>query len=483
MDVAIQNTQKAQHIMFSYEWKSESLVSKIFFYLTKVQSIPVWMDKYGGINQCLTTSMAEGVENCCVFVCFLTPEYQESLNCKKELTYAVQKGKPIIPCLVGNENKNEKWKPSQWLGLTISDMVYLNFRNINEINFENKCQELIDKINSIIGIKRSESPHQTIIIEDESDEEDFQISSSFVPPEIIHEGPQINDEILEIIPKIYSSEGDSSIRLINQSKEIECNQDLYARNGKFFNSFTFPHFIFHNTSSEYVGILQLSAQYENNCENSNKWISCQLILNQDQQIINIEPNKLLLCSITIKIELNGSPGVDNQHRFRAHHLLPQPLKLKINIEDTQMKHASLIIEQVNRPLNLPTLEKLIDQLNICQSNILGFVSADDCLIEIRYFALVYYSNDENSFIKFSFGCDLSSRRSPSWDKQYVKNLQKKAKQEKKFELIVHENIFDPFIHCLALFDHCFRLQAIYIKIKTNTSITIQTISLPIQQIF
>jgi hypothetical protein len=44
--------------------------------------------------------------------------------------------------------------------------------------------------------------------------------------------------------------------------------------------------------------------------------------------------------------LNGSPGVDNERRFRAHHLLSQPLRLKILIEDTQMKHSSLIIEQV-----------------------------------------------------------------------------------------------------------------------------------------
>ncbi|CAF2726054.1 unnamed protein product [Rotaria sp. Silwood2] len=372
---------------------------------------------------------------------------EESLNCKKELTYAVQLHKPIILCIVGTENKNEKWKPTQWLGLTIADLIYLNFININEINFENHCQELIDKMNSILGIRQSQSLKQSIITKQYSDEEDFQISSSLIFSEIIHEGPQINDEISEIIPKKYLSEGDSVIRLINQSKEIECNQDLYNRNGRFYNSFTFPHFIFHNTSSEFVGILQLSAEYENICDNSNKWISCQLIINQDQQIINIDPNKLVLCSIIIKIELNGSPGI-------------------------------------NRPLNLPTLKKLIDRLNISQSNILGFVSADDCLIEIRYFALVYYSNDDEKYsIQFSFGCDLYGLRSPLWDKQHIKELQKIAKQEKKSKLIVHEHVFDPFIHCLALFYNQYRLQAIKIKIKTNTSITIQTIPLPIKQIF
>jgi len=186
-------------------------------------------------------SMAEGVENCCVLVCFLTPEYQASANCKKELTYASQLKKPIIPCILGSQDKTIQWKPSQWLGLTITDLLYLDFTDVNDDNFEMKCQALINKINSAIGMKRSLSPPPTIPIEtqkEESDDEDFEIKSPLHIPPIIREGPQINNEISTIIPKKYSSEGDSSIRLINQSSEIECNQDSYARNGHFYNYFT-----------------------------------------------------------------------------------------------------------------------------------------------------------------------------------------------------------------------------------------------------
>lgn len=139
--------------------------------------------------------------------------------------------------------------------------------------------------------------------------------------------------------------------------------------------------------------------------------------------------------------------------------------------------------KVNQPLNLPTLTKLMNKFHLSESNILGFVSADDCSIEIRYFVLISYSNENESFIKFSFGCDLSSLRSPTWDKQYVKTLQKTAKKDKKSQLIVHENVFDQFFHCIALFDKYFKLEAIQITIHTNTSTTIQTISLPIKQIF
>jgi len=288
--------------------------------------------------------LAEGVENCCVIVCFLTPEYQDSEYCKRELRYASELHKPIIPIMIGSDDKTIKWKPSQWLGFTITDLIYLDFTNIHQNNLENKCHELIEKINSILGIKQSEIVQQSQIIEEQSDEEeDFEINSPLILPSIVRQGPQINDQIELIIPKKYSCEGDSLIRLLNQSTEIQANQDLFSRNGSFFNSFTLSRFIFHNTSSESISILQLSSEYQ---DLNNQWIPCQIKTSLVDDLIQIDPNKLVLCSITIQIKLEGEPGVDNQHRFRAHRLLPQPLRIKISIEDTQMKHSSLIIEQV-----------------------------------------------------------------------------------------------------------------------------------------
>jgi hypothetical protein len=288
--------------------------------------------------------LAEGVENCCVIVCFLTPEYQDSEYCKRELRYASELHKPIIPIMIGSDDKTIKWKPSQWLGFTITDLIYLDFTNIHQNNLENKCHELIEKINSILGIKQSEIVQQSQIIEEQSDEEeDFEINSPLILPSIVRQGPQINDQIELIIPKKYSCEGDSLIRLLNQSTEIQANQDLFSRNGSFFNSFTLSRFIFHNTNSESISILQLSSEYQ---DLNNQWIPCQIKTSLVDDFIQIDPNKLVLCSITIQIKLEGEPGVDNQHRFRAHRLLPQPLRIKISIEDTQMKHSSLIIEQV-----------------------------------------------------------------------------------------------------------------------------------------
>lgn len=94
--------------------------------------------------------MAEGVQDSVVLICFLSEAYQKSANCKKELTYAMQLKKPIIPILLPTQD-NIRWTPSDWLGLTIADILYLNFTDINDDNFEEKCDQLIEKIYSLVG--------------------------------------------------------------------------------------------------------------------------------------------------------------------------------------------------------------------------------------------------------------------------------------------------------------------------------------------
>lgn len=107
--------------------------------------------------------MAEGVQHSRVLVSFLTPAYEKSANCKKELTYAMQLGKPIIPCLLGSTD-DPKWRPSDWLGLSISDLLYLNWTDIHEKNFTVKCDELVAKIHILTG-----SPSPAV---SDSDQED-----------------------------------------------------------------------------------------------------------------------------------------------------------------------------------------------------------------------------------------------------------------------------------------------------------------------
>ena len=286
--------------------------------------------------------MAEGVENCCVLVCFLTPEYEESKNCKKELTYAVQLGKPIVPCLLKSKGTSVKWKPSKWLGLTIADLVYLNLTTINDSNFEEKCQQLMERISSAIPVG-SLSTHSVPSIEKNIDDESTFIECPFTIVEPISEGPQIDQDHGPIVAKVYSCEGDSTIHLHNQSKEIQCSQDLYSKNGKFYNSFTVSRLLMQNRSSDKASVVQFFAEYEGDLHGETRWIPCD-VLNNDP--IHIQGNECFICCLTIRIEVEGSPGVDHEHRSRAHRLLPQPLKLKVSLQDQHMKYSHLIVEQV-----------------------------------------------------------------------------------------------------------------------------------------
>lgn len=43
-----------KHIMLSYQRNSTSLVSSIFEYLSKHQTIPIWMDQHGGVKEYLS---------------------------------------------------------------------------------------------------------------------------------------------------------------------------------------------------------------------------------------------------------------------------------------------------------------------------------------------------------------------------------------------------------------------------------------------
>jgi hypothetical protein len=125
----------------------------------------------------------------------------------------------------------------------------------------------------------------------------------------------------------------------------------------------------------------------------------------------------------------------------------------------------------------------MNKFNLSESNILGYVWCDDCLIDLRYFLLISYSNDEDARIQFCFGCDLSSYRRPSWTKRDIQTLQKTAKIQNKNQLIVHEDIMNPYFDCKALFDQQFKLNGIKINIQTKTSTIEQIIPLRIKEIF
>ena len=104
--------------------------------------------------------MAKGVQNAAVVCCFLTPEYQMSRNCRSELEYARTVEKRIIPCML-NVKTGNKWTPSDWLGIVIAGLNYIDMRDQSESKIRSKADELIDRIRNHDSIQTKEPDSRT----------------------------------------------------------------------------------------------------------------------------------------------------------------------------------------------------------------------------------------------------------------------------------------------------------------------------------
>lgn len=90
--------------------------------------------------------MATAVEDAAVVICFMTPKYQDNHFCQKELKYAADQRKPIIPCLM-----IPNWQQSDWLGLITAGLIWLDFRDVSDENIEKKLQRLTNFIDILTG--------------------------------------------------------------------------------------------------------------------------------------------------------------------------------------------------------------------------------------------------------------------------------------------------------------------------------------------
>ncbi|CAF0866181.1 unnamed protein product, partial [Didymodactylos carnosus] len=131
--------------MLSYNHKSKSTVSTVYNIL-RAENIPVWFDDRD-MDDNMYDSMAEAVENASIVCCFMTPEYENSPNCKLELQHAQKRLKRIIPCMV-SDRKAWKPSPSKWLDLITGSILHIDFSDTSEANIRTRVNELINRIKS-----------------------------------------------------------------------------------------------------------------------------------------------------------------------------------------------------------------------------------------------------------------------------------------------------------------------------------------------
>ena len=111
-------TALTKHVMLSYNWDDQETVKRVYDQLSQL-GLRCWMDIYGGMDTDIYDSMADGVSNASVMVCFMSQKYQESENCALEVKFARQSGVEIVPVMM-----QRGWKASGWLGLLTAGSLW-----------------------------------------------------------------------------------------------------------------------------------------------------------------------------------------------------------------------------------------------------------------------------------------------------------------------------------------------------------------------
>ena len=102
--------QKQWDVFCSYNWgsqrKNQIRVSEIRDKLMHELKITAWLDIIEMQSGQLSRKIFEGVANSKVFICFLTPNYLESINCINELCLAKKLAKEMIFFVTDDPSNN-----------------------------------------------------------------------------------------------------------------------------------------------------------------------------------------------------------------------------------------------------------------------------------------------------------------------------------------------------------------------------------------
>ena len=97
------------------------------------------MDIDNGMNIDIYDSMAAGVQNAAVVVCFMSKKYQDSANCALELKFAAQSGVPLVPVQMDGG-----FRASGWLGILTAGALWTPLHDAH--SFKDNLEALIRQI-------------------------------------------------------------------------------------------------------------------------------------------------------------------------------------------------------------------------------------------------------------------------------------------------------------------------------------------------
>ncbi|CAF0795039.1 unnamed protein product [Adineta ricciae] len=133
---------EGKHIMMSYELADQDLASEVVNQLENIGYIAWTSQDSGGHNE--AEDMAEGIEQSWAVICFLTPNYQTSDDCRKQLRHAIKHKKKIIPIIAVRN-----WSPSGWLDYSITDVQCLHWASTHPSQIAEKMPELLLRLRTL----------------------------------------------------------------------------------------------------------------------------------------------------------------------------------------------------------------------------------------------------------------------------------------------------------------------------------------------
>lgn len=164
--------RQEKHAMLSYQWDHQTEVTVIRKML-EARGINCWMD-VDQMQSDIYDSMAEGVQGARVIVCFMSQPYQDSANCKLELKFAQQSGKPIVPVKMVPE-----FEATGWLGIITAGSLWTS---VDLDDLEDGAEKIVKQIDRTMDVysKRpgsafSDTDGDTDHSSTEDDEEGFSV--------------------------------------------------------------------------------------------------------------------------------------------------------------------------------------------------------------------------------------------------------------------------------------------------------------------
>ena len=110
-------------IFISYNWGSKQVVQTVVDLLKSKDGYKVWMDDYVmKPGDQFRKEIKDGIDNCKLFIAFITKSYCDSLNCQSETHYAFDKRKKCIYVML-EENLGDD---PTGIGLIVAPSLRLN---------------------------------------------------------------------------------------------------------------------------------------------------------------------------------------------------------------------------------------------------------------------------------------------------------------------------------------------------------------------